>query len=297
MVKTMSPSTVVTVLGCFVGLLAVRGQVQPAISTNTQGNVTVTGNDLTLGYSMGSISLRQLAADVDSLKQLTAQLQNTTAMFPTTEEVNQAASSVACCPTQSLYPYLQHTSCPDDRGQQSYFHIAMLSSLHLAACMIVLLIAHQRCLPEAFMNARSFSQTPRPLFRTVQIFYEHDGKVATLVDGAIADAMAAATAQITSAATQLDQRITANTATLAGLPQTQQAVSDLVDSVNYLLAHAQNVTLCAANGTVHAGDGSCVSPVPRCPMPTAPSGGSVSLSSDYIIPGVTATCVCPLHFS
>lgn len=90
----MSPSTVVTVLGCFVGLLAVRAQAPPAISTNTQGNVTVTGNDLTLGLTngLGSISIRQLAADVETLKQMTALLQNATARFPTTEEVRQRFS-------------------------------------------------------------------------------------------------------------------------------------------------------------------------------------------------------------
>ena len=87
----VSPSIAVVVLSCFVA--AVRAQAPPAISTDTQGNVTVTGNDLALGYGngMGSISLRQLAADVDALKQATALLQNATAMFPTTLEVSTQA--------------------------------------------------------------------------------------------------------------------------------------------------------------------------------------------------------------
>jgi hypothetical protein len=113
-----------------------------------------------------------------------------------------------------------------------------------------------------------------------------------MVDAAIADAIASATASLNTAVSQLDQRITANTAALVGLPQTQQAVDDLVQNVNFLLDHAQNVTICANNGSVHTGGGSCVSPVPRCEQPTAPAGGSVTLSSNYIIPGVTATYSC-----
>jgi cytochrome c556 len=87
MVKTWA-STVVTVLGCFAAL-AVHAQTPPAISTDSQGNVTVTGNDLTVvAGGMAAISVRQLAADVEALKSATAVLQNLTALFPTTQEVS-----------------------------------------------------------------------------------------------------------------------------------------------------------------------------------------------------------------
>ena len=61
----------------------------------------------------------------------------------------------------------------------------------------------------------------------------------------------------------------------------------------YLLAHSANVTACASTGDVHTGDGTCVDPVPQCPTPTAPRSGTVRLSADFIIPGVTAEYACP----
>jgi hypothetical protein len=91
MVRTWA-STVVTVLGCFAAL-AVHAQTPPAISTDSQGNVTVTGNDLTVvAGGMAAISVRQLAADVEALKSATAVLQNLTALFPNMHEAMQRAS-------------------------------------------------------------------------------------------------------------------------------------------------------------------------------------------------------------
>ena len=80
---------------------------------------------------------------------------------------------------------------------------------------------------------------------------------------------------------------------LDGLPQTRKAVADIASDVAYLLAHSVNVTACAASGDVHIGNGACADPVPQCDAPTAPAEGTVSLSADFIIPGVVAEYTCP----
>ena len=46
----------------------------------------------------------------------------------------------------------------------------------------------------------------------------------------------------------------------------------LAEDVAYLLAHSENVTNCGADGNLHAGDGTCVDPVPNCDKPDAPKG-------------------------
>lgn len=74
-------------------------------------------------------------------------------------------------------------------------------------------------------------------------------------------------------------------------------MSDLADNVKYLIAHSANVTSCATSGEVHIGDGTCIDPVPQCPRPAKPVNGSVELSADFIIPGVTATYSCPGHLA
>eukprot|EP00040_Diaphanoeca_grandis_P031424 m.188023 g.188023 ORF g.188023 m.188023 type:complete len:590 (+) comp32327_c1_seq3:136-1905(+) len=79
---------------------------------------------------------------------------------------------------------------------------------------------------------------------------------------------------------------------IQGLPETTVTVADLASNMKYVLAHSANVTKCATDGSVHVGDGTCESPVPNCPKPDDITGGSVALSSVYIIPGVTATYTC-----
>jgi hypothetical protein len=110
MVKAWA-STVVTVLGCFAAL-AVHAQTPPAISTDSQGNVTVTGNDLTVvAGGMAAISVRQLAADVEALKSATAVLQNLTALFPTTQEVSSN--------NPNMHEAMQRASRPRVRQQKN----------------------------------------------------------------------------------------------------------------------------------------------------------------------------------
>ena len=81
---------------------------------------------------------------------------------------------------------------------------------------------------------------------------------------------------------------------LAGFDETKKTVGALAKDVAYVLSHTANATACAADGTVHAGDGECVDPIPSCPKPQAPTNqGVMTLSSTFIIPGVTATYTCP----
>jgi hypothetical protein len=116
------------------------------------------------------------------------------------------------------------------------------------------------------------------------------------VDAAVAGAISllltgdnALTSGVAGLKTRLDQI----DEVLTGLPQTRKVVSELAADVAYLLLHSANVTACASTGDVHAGDGTCIDPVPQCPPPTAPKSGKVTLSADFIIPGVTAEYVCP----
>ena len=65
--------------------------------------------------------------------------------------------------------------------------------------------------------------------------------------------------------------------------------------MQYVLSHAENVSACADDGEVHAGNGECVDPIPSCPKPETPSNeGTMTLSSEFIIPGVTAKYAQPL---
>jgi len=97
---------------------------------------------------------------------------------------------------------------------------------------------------------------------------------------------------LTQGVAALKARLDAADDLLAGLPQTQKAVADIAEDVVYLLAHSVNVTYCAAGGDMHVGDGTCANPIPQCEAPAAPSGGNVSISSQFIIPGVTAEYTC-----
>lgn len=81
---------------------------------------------------------------------------------------------------------------------------------------------------------------------------------------------------------------------LAGFDSTKATVAELAKDIKYVLSHAANVTACAEDGTVHSGDGECVDPIPSCPKPDTPSNeGTMTLSSEFIIPGVTAKYACP----
>jgi len=126
MVKTWA-STVVTVLGCFAALAVharVHAQTPPAISTDSQGNVTVTGNDLTVvAGGMAAISVRQLAADVEALKSATAVLQNLTALFPTTQEVSSN--------TPNMHEAMQRASRP------RFWHILAGTSRRTLQCCLI----------------------------------------------------------------------------------------------------------------------------------------------------------------
>lgn len=113
-----------------------------------------------------------------------------------------------------------------------------------------------------------------------------------LVDAAIAGALNDASRMINNTVAPIESRLGIAETTLVGLPQTQQAVAALALDVNTLLAHAANVTSCAAGGNIHTGNGTCVDPVPQCQPPVAPQNGAVALSSHYIIPGTTATYTC-----
>ena len=70
-------------------------------------------------------------------------------------------------------------------------------------------------------------------------------------------------------------------------------VTTTTAATRYLLTHADNVTLCGADGGVHVGDGACASPVPTCESPETPDDGEMVLSSPYVLPGTTATYACP----
>jgi len=95
------------------------------------------------------------------------------------------------------------------------------------------------------------------------------------------------------AAKELNDRVDKVTEGIVGYPQTVKVVADLAEDVEYLLTHADNVTLCGSDGGVHVGDGECASPVPTCESPGVPDEGEMVLSSPYILPGTTAKYTCP----
>jgi len=81
---------------------------------------------------------------------------------------------------------------------------------------------------------------------------------------------------------------------LAGFDATKATVSELAKDMQYVLSHAENVSACADDGEVHAGNGECVDPIPSCPKPETPDNeGTMTPSSEFIIPGVTAKYTCP----
>jgi len=94
--------------------------------------------------------------------------------------------------------------------------------------------------------------------------------------------------------TATNVRIDTLTKDVAGFADTKATVADLAKKMAYVLSHAENVTACAADGTVHSGDGDCVDPIPQCPKPSTPGNeATMVLSSTFIIPGTTAKYACP----
>jgi len=119
--------------------------------------------------------------------------------------------------------------------------------------------------------------------------------VTASIDAAVAGAVRSLLTgdnSLTKSVATLQARLDEVDNVLAGLPQTRKAVSDIASDVAYLLTHSANVTRCAADGDVHVGDGTCVNPIPQCEAPNPPRGGNVTLSSKFIIPGVTAEYTC-----
>lgn len=112
------------------------------------------------------------------------------------------------------------------------------------------------------------------------------------VDAAMAGVMAELRTEVAGQVNPLAARVAVNEGALVGSGGMVGTVALLAADVEYLRAHVDNVTSCAAGGELHMGSGNCMDPVPQCPVPEAPDGGSVVLSAEFIIPGVTARYSC-----
>lgn len=112
------------------------------------------------------------------------------------------------------------------------------------------------------------------------------------VDAAMAGVLNEIRTEMAGQINPLAARVAVNEGMLVGSDIMRSTVSVLASDIEYIRAHMANTTSCAANGEMHTGDGTCIDPVPQCPVPEAPAGGSVALSADFVIPGVTARYSC-----
>jgi len=121
-----------------------------------------------------------------------------------------------------------------------------------------------------------------------------DGEVTDAVDAAAAGLQKEIFADTDAKSSATNARVDQLAGAVAGFAQTKATVAALAKDMKYVLAHAENVSVCAEDGHAHSGDGECVDPIPSCPKPAQLSNsGTMTLSSEFVIPGVTARHACP----
>jgi hypothetical protein len=124
--------------------------------------------------------------------------------------------------------------------------------------------------------------------------YATDVEVTDAIDAAATGLQTEIFADTDAKSSATNARVDKLVSTVAGFAETKSTVAELAKDMQYVLAHAENVSACAKDGTAHSGGGECVDPIPSCPKPKNISNeGMMTLSSKFIIPGVTARYACP----